>query len=445
MSAYTLRIFDGSAVVGTLVWDRESDAFSLSYASKWVASKAAYPLSPHLPFSGQASTSTVRRFIENLLPEGRALDVASTHSNIQKNNVFGLIRLLGKETAGALSFLPEGELPGQMQPVLRDITAAELQERIDACNEIPFSVWDGKVRMSVAGYQDKLLVLVDGERIGLADGALSSTHILKPEAINRAMPYMVANEHYCMRLMSRITTRHFKRDMVAPVEIRRVPSPVLLVRRFDRVGDSTRTRRLHIIDGCQAVDLPVALKYERNMGSGTDVQHIRDGMSFEKLMSTRAWLQKPAEGLRHLVAWAVSTLLLGNSDAHGKNISFFTGRAGLAVAPLYDLVSVAQYDGNMYEHDLAMAFGDIFSLKEIGAFALADFCVHTGIPRPYFARELSALCAAALAEARLQAGDPVYKGREVEFVNGTASFVEERAKVLLSMAPDIAKFNKDNF
>ncbi|MBC7437503.1 MAG: HipA domain-containing protein [Bdellovibrionales bacterium] len=220
-----------------------------------------------------------------------------------------------------------------MEPVLREITAGELQERIDARNEIPFSVWDGKVRMSVAGYQDKLLILALGEKICLADGTLSSTHILKPEAINRAMPHMVANEHYCMRLMSRVTARHFKRDMVAPVEIRRVPSPVLLIRRFDREGRAAQTKRLHIIDGCQAVDLPVSLKYERNMGSGADVQHIRDGMSFEKVMSIRVWLQKPAEQLRHLVAWAVSTLLLGNSDAHGKTFLFSRAAPGCQSRP----------------------------------------------------------------------------------------------------------------
>ena len=62
-------------------------------------------------------------------------------------------------------------------------------------------MWDGKVRMSVAGFQDKLLVLMDGENIFLADGALASTHILKPEPLNSAMPFLkVARSHLCQTL-----------------------------------------------------------------------------------------------------------------------------------------------------------------------------------------------------------------------------------------------------
>ena len=48
--------------------------------------------------------------------------------------------------------------------------------------------------------------------------------------------------------------------------------------------------------------------------------------------------------------------LIGNTDAHGKNMSFFCNPAGLALAPCYDLVSVVQYEG--LGHELAMAYGD---------------------------------------------------------------------------------------
>ena len=93
---------------------------------------------------------------------------------------------------------------------------------------------------------------------------------------------MVANEHFCMSLAARL------RLPVAPVSIRRLPEPVLLIERFDRVvdWDSAQThharavRRLHIIDACQALDLPSTFKYERNLGAGQDVRNIREGVSF---------------------------------------------------------------------------------------------------------------------------------------------------------------------
>jgi serine/threonine-protein kinase HipA len=123
-------------------------------------------------------------------------------------------------------------------------------------------------------------------------------------------------------------------------------------------------------------------------------------------VSTRQYLEQPVVGMQRLVLWAVTTLLLGNSDAHGKNISFYVRQAGLSVAELYDLVSVVQYDAQMYEHDLAMAFGDEFTLSDIRAYALAGFCLSSGIARTYFARELTTLCKLAIEEAAAQALDP---------------------------------------
>jgi serine/threonine-protein kinase HipA len=328
--------------------------------------------------------------------------------------------------------------------VRRELGQKELQDRIDARNQVAFSIWDGRVRMSVAGFQDKLLVLVQDGKLFLADGALASTHILKPEPLGQAMPHMVANEHFCMRLATRISLRRYQQDHAASVEILRVPSPVLAITRFDRNMAHEQVQRIHIIDGCQVLDMPVSAKYERNMGNGGDVAHICDGVSFERLLQGRAHLELPAVGVQRLVLWATTTLLLGNSDAHGKNISFYCGRAGLRVAELYDLVSVVQYDAQKYEHALAMAFGDAFTLSEIRAYTLADFCVRSGIPRAYFVRELTTLCKIALEELQHQALDPSYLGEEVAFVRQIADFVQSQAIKLLVIAPEISRLRHDD-
>ncbi|WP_114970685.1 HipA domain-containing protein [Rhodoferax ferrireducens] len=440
-----LDVFCGTNRIGRLAFDPANDQFSFAYDPEWLKHPDRFQLTPHIPFEGETSHVVIRRYIDNLLPEGRALDVVSSFTNIQKTHLFGLIRVLGRETAGALSFLPAGQLPQAQQPERRKVELAELQQRIDERNSVPFTVWDGRVRMSVAGYQDKLLVLREGDDLFLADGSLSSTHILKPEPLNENLPCMVANEHFCMTLVNRLSQRRLKENWAAEVEILRVPAPVLCVARFDRVRVDERVRRRHTIDGCQALNLPVSAKYERSLGNAADVRHIRDGASFQALATLRPNLSNAAVGIRQMAMWAVTTLLLGNSDAHGKNISFFGYGDVFTVAPFYDLVSVAVYDGKRIDHELAMAFGDEFTLPAIKSFALADFCERLGFPRRTFARELKQLCEWAKEEAQLQAADPVYVSEECAFVKQLADYIVSRADFLLGQAAEIPKFKADLF
>jgi serine/threonine-protein kinase HipA len=348
--------------------DPLDDLWSLHYEPDWVARDAAYPLSPALPLmpprEGYASTS-IRRFLENLLPEGRVLDVVAQTYRVSKSNVFGLITALGTETAGALRFWPADETPPapSMQP-LREVTREQLSQRLEMRDTVPFFVWDGRVRMSIAGHQDKLAVYIDrspagGERMFLADPPLASTHILKPA--HGATPHLVINEHYCMSLARNMGLP------VAEIAILRTPQPLLLVTRFDRRTENgpegARVRRLHIIDSCQASDLPVTHKYERNLGSTEQVRGIREGVSFEILFDQVEQTLNKVSARLTLLRWALFQYLIGNSDAHGKNFSFFVHRDGLDPAPWYDLVSVVQYDA--IDHGLAMAFGDAFTLEEV--------------------------------------------------------------------------------
>jgi serine/threonine-protein kinase HipA len=443
---YSLQVFRSQDLVGRLRLDPSTDELSFQYAADWAARPDAFQLSPAIRFEQAAAPVTVRRFIQNLLPEGQALDTAAAYNNVSKSNVFGLIHALGGESAGALRFLPEGKAPST-QAVRRLVRYDELEQRINDRDRHPFIVWDGKVRISIAGYQDKLQVVRDAGELYLVDGSLSSTHILKPPSRNPLLPHMVANEHFCMSLVNRVGQRRMKRDWAARVEILRVPTPVLCVERFDRRLEAGEVKSFHILDGCQALDRPVDHKYERNIGTGEDVRHIRDGVSFEALGMLREneLLGNVAVDLRQMAIWAITTLLLGNSDAHGKNLSFFAQHRTLAVAPFYDLVCIALYDSTRIDHDLAMAFGDEFSLAKVKAFALADFCERLGWPRSAFARELTTLSRLARQEAAAQADDPVYDAEECVFVKQLADYVIARADVLEACAKDIPKFAADNF
>jgi serine/threonine-protein kinase HipA len=395
----------------------------------------------------------VRRFLANLLPEGRALDVSSVMYQMSKDNTFGLSRMLGKEPVGALSFLPVDEAEGAegdppkaaaLEPIRREISNEELTARIRERDAVPFPVWDGKVRLSVAGFQDKLQVLVEEGRFYLADGSLSSTHILKPETRNPNTPFMVANEHYCMTFAARLGLP------VAPVAIHRTPEPVLLVERFDRQVVASpehplraaAVARRHVIDGCQALDLPVTFKYERNFGNMPDVGNIREGMSFEKLFSLAPHLDNPAAARTFMVRWALLQLLIGNSDAHGKNISFSVAGNGIQPAPMYDLVSVNVY-GEAVEQDMAMAYGDVFRLEEVSAYALADFAHRTGTRATFLRREMTRMGTEALRRAPEIARADTYTGGEREMVQRVSDFICAQAEHLLRLAPMVPKVDPD--
>jgi serine/threonine-protein kinase HipA len=213
------------------------------------------------------------------------------------------------------------------------------------------------------------------------------------------------------------------------------------VERFDRVRRAQSVTRLHIIDACQALDFPVSYKYERNLGSGVDVRNIRDGVSFQQLFTLQEKCSSKARAVKVMTDWALMQFLLGNSDAHGKNFSFFCRREGLEPTPFYDLVSVVQYDSIM--HEMAMAYGDEFELEKISPFALADFAHRCGLDRKFLSREMKRLAKLAMEQAPVLAESPVYQGGEKQLVGSIAELVEKQARRLIELAPQLLDVDPD--
>lgn len=233
---------------------------------------------------------------------------------------------------------------------------------------------------------------------------------------------------------------------VAEVGIYRTPRPVLVVRRFDRVvergvahgANEPTVQRLHIIDACQASDLPESYKYERNLGSSQHVRNVREGVSFEMLFERVEQTVNKAVARMTLLRWSLFQFLIGNCDAHGKNFSFFVRREGLDPAPWYDLVSVVQYAG--IDHELAMAWGDAFSLDEVGAFQLADFAQRCGVDRNLLKREAARLAKLAVEHAPAQAwADDYIDDGERAFSAQLRDFVIGQATRLTKLANEAAK------
>ncbi|OOF06941.1 HipA domain-containing protein [Salinivibrio sp. MA607] len=302
--------------------------FSFIYEDEW--KHTGFPISQHIPFVDQASPRSIENYLRNLLPEGEAFEEMIQNTTISKSNTFGLIRKLGAETSGALSFRVPGSEPQETS--FRPVPNEELVDRLER-NLAPLVYWDGKVRLSVAGVQNKLNVLKRGDEWGFGEGKLSSNYILKFES--GKAPCIAVNEFFCMTLAKLAGLD------VANVELTRIgKTRTLSIERFDRAYIAIRdvVQRKHVIDGCQATDLPPGYKYERQNGDDGDGVYMRDGVSFPRLLSVKT-IDTVTTNLK-LTQWMLFNLATLNYDAHGKNISFFVTPKGLELTPFYDLVNI---------------------------------------------------------------------------------------------------------
>ena len=416
--------------LGQLGFDGATDQYSLAYDQNW-QDNGGFSISPHL-LPETAPSEALKRFLANLLPEGRWLDEFSLTQLISKANIFGLINVIGAETTGALTFQHSTLPTEQLQTGFREIPIHELTDRISQRTERSIAIWDNKPRLSVAGVQDKLPVLImpDGT-IGFGEGELASTHILKfgtkPDL------HLVVNEYLCMELARRIKLP------VAAVQLLRLGEPVLAVQRFDRQWTSQGTiDRLHLIDGCQMLDLPPIYKYERPFGKGGHAAVIRSGASLPLLFNACNRCRVPAVALRDLVQWVLFNLLIGNSDAHAKNLSWFVGPNGIQIAPAYDLLCLDSY-ADHYDRDLALAVGDTFDPDEIQSFQLAEMCEACKLPQRQVARTLTVLCRNMLQQLDCFVLPPELTNDEQVFGQNLLAHLRKNAEKYLHVAGELPR------
>lgn len=379
--------------------------FRLQYTQNWLQYAQRFPFSPHLPMDSISGGAEVRNFFANLLPEGAALEVAASMHNLSRHDAFGLLAKIGREAAGALVIVPADEVP-ELPIILRPLPLTELSQRIRARPQLPFSAWDGKVRLSIAGYQDKLAVFVDESgQLFLPDGSASSTHIVKPDNINPQFRFMPANEYFCMRLAKVMNLP------VPEVTLLHIPDALYQVRRFDRwqAGDEAQTpasgktaarmrelmqpalmpegsqdgarnpvMRLHQIDLCQVLNLPVEMKYQQAY------EFSPQGASCTDLFHAAESTTQPALAKMALLRWVVFNYLIGNTDAHAKNVSFYLDQGGLRLAPFYDLVC-----GTIYSlKNLALFIGQEEEIGLVSAADWVEFCRQIALPPALLATEL---------------------------------------------------------
>ncbi|MGI4850201.1 MAG: HipA domain-containing protein [Janthinobacterium lividum] len=454
-----LKVWDAERLIGELTHDAQFNRYTFIYANSWITADNSYSLCPRLPLdnaglSPERHSADARNFFQNLLPEGRALDDAAATYSISKGNLAGLLHALGRESAGALMFTsgataPQGSAHFRLP---RSLPPAELSQRIRNRPAHPFTLWDGRLRLSIAGYQDKLAVLQSHGQWFLPETAQqSSTHIIKPEPVNPNLTGMTTNELMCMLLAKAV------RIPVAHVRLDHVPEPVLVIERFDRLvthegndadaGDMV-VQRLPCIDGCQALGLPVEYKYERLYGDGPDVKDIREGASlpqFFKLLDDKQQVRATATARLEFLRWVIFQVLIGNTDAHAKNLSFFSDSQRLALAPAYDLVcGLAMRDANIADN-LAMAVGDNFDPRTIRAYDWALMAHECAIAPRLLVNAVKTLATQAMNVLPDIKAEALIQGGSLAMVERVAAVVRSQCKAALACVGEILAIRSDSF
>ena len=351
------------------------------YAEAWLANPAARPLSQSLPLNRRQFTrKECTGFFAGLLPDEAKRKSIGRNLGISANNDVAMLKQIGGEFAGAVTFLPPGQRPeppsaGRYRP----LTPAALAELLRLLPRRPLLAGEDGIRLSLAGAQDKIPVQVAGTTIALPLGNSPRTHILKP-AIER-FPGLVFNEALCLRLAAAIGLA------AAPVTPGRVEDvDYLLVERYDRIWvpgaaptDRAVGERLHQEDFCQALGIFPQHKYQNEGGPSL-------AQCFALIRAASA---VPVQDLQAPLDAVIFYFLIGNHDAHGKNFSLLYHRTGpgLRLAPLYDLVSTVYYPE--LSPKMAMKIGGEYGSEKVFPPHFERFAAEVGLaPRGVRARLL---------------------------------------------------------
>jgi serine/threonine-protein kinase HipA len=408
----TLDIGWDGRLVGQLTQDKHGE-LGFAYAPAWLDDAAAQPLSASLPKRAESFTRReCRPFFGGLLPEEGQREAAAQALGVSRANDFALLDRLGGDVAGALQLLPPGEVPATLAPDQRPtpLDDAGLIRVLDALPVRPLLAGEEGLRLSLAGAQSKVpVVLVDGA-LALPAPGQPTTHILKPP-ISR-FTATTENEAFVMRLAAAIGLD------VAPVEARTVQDrSFLLVQRYDRaIGDDGRVRRIHQEDFCQALGVPPETKYASEGGPT-----FKDCFALLRRVAAR-----PAVDVLKLLDAVIFNVIAGNADAHGKNFSILYDAEGPRLAPLYDLLATVAYPD--LSPKFAMKIGKRATLAELDAKGWAAFAADAGIGLPLIRRRVAEISNGVLDKATVVAAELSRPELDRTAIEQFADMIRDRAE-----------------
>ena len=393
--AKTLDVYLHSDLVGHLVQDA-GGRMVFDYAESWLNKPGATPLSQSLPLrTRRFNRNECRGYFAGILPEEPKREIIARNLGISARNDYAMLERIGGECAGAVTFVPAGQVLPERNYSYRKLSAEELAAILQELPKRPLLAGDEGIRLSLAGAQDKVAVRIEQGEVYLALGGAPSTHILKP-AVER-FEGVVFNEALCMKLAAEAGLP------AAAVETMKVNGiDCLIVERYDRIykkGPEAEPtiERLHQEDFCQAQGMVSEHKYQKEGGPS-----LKQCFGLLREVSST-----PVIDLMRLLEAVIYNYLVGNNDAHGKNFSLLYQSIGTEnpetrLAPLYDIVSTIYYPE--LSRDMAMKIGGEYSSENVTARNFEQLAEETGLAKPLVrsrVREMAERVIAALGKVEV--------------------------------------------
>lgn len=323
----------------------------VAFEYDWNAPRISFSL----PKDGEWREDAPENFLENLLPESGAAKYAMMQAvGAKSQESFDLLENV--DSAGALVFSRNDEMPTIASVPPAEATDDEIATRIAAVKRTPDSwfVRNKGARFSLAGAQGKFSLSRVGDEWVWPNGAVPSTHILKPAGIYDADEV----EHATMMLSKMIGIETPESDIQ---EFN--GQQTYIVERFDRRIENGMPVRLPMEDMVQALGLPSSEKYK--------VSAVDTLTTLRKMDPSGRLVE---EWLRRLAF----NVAVDNCDAHARNYSVMpTSLDGESwkLSPAYDVMTTTVWPG--LTDKLAMPFSGAEHASEVTPdhyARLADYC-----------------------------------------------------------------------
>ncbi len=376
---------------------REDEAYHVvfQYLPAYLNRPEAAAVSVGLPLQEEAfSVRATQAFFEGLLPEGFTRRSVAQAIRADEGDYLALLYGLGRECMGAVRIVSMEGLSEEEVNAF-DVLPDELKTRIYGDEQAHYELLtpdqvralaaEGatksaelvtKAHLSLAGASGKVGLYYDaaGRQWYLPKGDAPSTHIVKQSHVR--LEQIVLNEQICLRTAARcgINVPH---SFIINVGDGRDEEVLLATERYDRIflPESAASDglpvpvRLHQEDFCQALGRVSQEKYEK--GEEGYLKRV-----FDLLRSRSA---EPVEDLLQLWDLLVFDVLVGNTDAHIKNMSllYAPDLKSVKLAPAYDILSTTIYESST--HELAFRFGNVTVIDDITRESFAEAAKNAGL------------------------------------------------------------------
>lgn len=326
---------------------------NFAYSEEWIKNGPGTQISLALPVLPAGQEQDATAFVAGLLPDSiKHRNQLAVEMGIEDDpSDFSFLEKMGRDIAGAMTVLPEGEaLSTGNAPSVQWLENEEFADHLRHLPRRPLlfdnDEEDGVI-LSLAGVNDKTAVVHRKGRIGFPQNGLPSSHIVKVDI--PGLENSIKTEQFCLNLAGEVGLP------VPPSGLKTFEDQTfMLMARYDRSLRDRKLKRVHQEDFCQALGILPGKKYQRHGGPGWPE-------SFELVMES----SNPLEDRRLLLDYAFFQFFSGNPDAHAKNYSLIYrgGPGSVRLAPIYDLNNAAAHRHNFKKTNsiMAMSIGKQFN------------------------------------------------------------------------------------